>query len=177
MLLLGLLLLVSTEAQAHKGLALRSLNLEVTETELVVLVHLKITGTRQRQALQVVADANRDGHLSPAERDVLRDRLALRALSGLMLKVGSSTVGLSKVQSKLQLSADGPVEVMVHGVAPFAAADSEVTLRTTAKAEGLAVRAVPGPRRLKAASRGRPSRIGLYETQMGPGDELKLTFE
>lgn len=176
-MLLGSLLLVSTGAQAHKGLALRSLNLEVTDSQLVVLVHLKITGERQRQALQVVADANRDGQLSQAERDTLRDSLASRALSGLKLQVGSSTVTLSQAQSRLQMNTDGPVEVMVHGVAPFGTADFQVTLRTTARAEGLAVRTVPGPRKLKSASRGRPARSGLYEAQMGPGDELKLTFE
>lgn len=163
-------------AEAHKGKSTRSLNVEAGPRQLVVLTHLKVTGDDQRKALFVLADGNRDGRLSEAEKVTLQEHLVARALLGVQLWVGTSSVTLQDVQARLQVSLDGPVEVMVHGVTTFSPQQQEVRISTVAGTEALLVRSVPGVRRLISASRGQPSRRGLYEAEMGPRDELKLVF-
>ncbi len=163
-------------ASAHKGKAERSLNLEVADGQLVALVHLRVTGDDKRRALFVLADHDHNGRLDAHEQTGLQTQLVTRALFGIRLLVESSTVTLEGVQARLQASADGPIEVMVHGTTRFSPEDDTVRITTIAGAERLAVRAVPGKRRLISASRGRPSRRGIYEAEMGSKDALSLVF-
>lgn len=165
------LLLVGAPAFAHKGRTTRNLYLEPTADHVVVLVHLKIGGAAQRRAITVLADQDRDRRVSASERTELERLLAVRALDGLRLGVGTATVSLANVQAKLQTPPDGPVEVMVH--ARIDRPDGALRLTTARLGDPLTVHLVAGVGKAEARRRGRRLRGPM---PMADGDRIDVRW-
>jgi hypothetical protein len=141
---------------AHQGAVKRSLLLEPNGAELHVVVHVKATGDDRRRTLEA---------LPPKQRQAF---LVERGLDGLLLRVGTGTVALERVEVKT----DG-AEVMLHGVVPLSSA--ELRIETTGRAEPMDVVVLPGTHRVGRASRGLRKNGGLA-VSMGPGDGVSVTL-
>ena len=173
-LLLALACAVPTAARAHEGKVLRSLYLEASADQLVVLAHLSVRGEDRQQALRGHVDLNRDGKLDAKEKAGLQELLATRALAGLVLEIDGRPVSVENMQAKLLLpEEEGPYELATHGTVPLPAAAKTIELRTAPDAEPLTLRLVPGKRRL-VSKRGKLVAKGMREIEVGPGDSVVI---
>lgn len=155
----------------HAGSVKRSLAVEVHGDTVHVLAHLEVTGKKRREGLLLLADQNRDGRLSKAERTKLETKLAVRALSGVRLLAGTATVSLDGVRAALKTDGNEPEAVMVIGQAPIPPRTERLTLVTHEAKDGLILMVRPGTRSPVRASRGRVEKRSL-RVQVGEYDRI-----
>lgn len=169
---------IGSTALAHRGVVRRAVMLERSGArELHVIVALKIPSGDKRRALDVVFDADHDGRYDAAERTALRRLLTGRALDGLSVATGTSALALEGVETSERIDgADGPIEVMVHGliVHPFQGG-TRITVRTGTLGDPVDLVVLPGSQPVASASRGTPQKGGL-KTELGLGDKVEVVF-
>lgn len=132
--------------------------------ELHVLVGLRVPEGDARRSLEVLADRDLDGALSGPELRRVEQVLATRALDGLVLRAGTSTLALSGVEVKLKREPRGPVEVMLHAVASLPPAPVRLVVSTGPGGDPVDLVVVPGSRPIRAATSGDRSGGGLKVT-------------
>lgn len=169
-----LLLLGASQALAHRGRIVRTLYLEPHgPSQMHLLVHLRMTGSKQRAALLLVSDLNKDGKLSEAERARVEQNLSARALDGLRLFVQGKPVVAPKMKAKLKLpppkASKAAIELLLHGVVPVPSGAVDLEVRTEPAAEPLGLAYVPGGRPLLEVQ---PKR-GKLKKLLGPGDAVR----
>jgi hypothetical protein len=136
---------------AHQGEFNRTLMLEPAGDALHVVVHVSITGEAKRSLSM----------LTPKKRESV---LLQRALDGVRLFAGSSTVAIEGVEVKAK-----DAELMIHGTARVPG--GEVAVETAANADPIDLVVLPGNRPVVKASRGAKS--GGLSAKMGPGDRVR----
>ena len=177
-LLVGALcVLASSEASAHKFSVRRTVMCEAWASTLHVVAKLKVPSGKPKQALLQLADTDLDGRLSKMERLVLENRLIARALDGVKLHVGTATVALDDVKTKLKIdrASDGPVELMLLGQASLPKGSVELGISTGQVGDPLEVRVLPGKRAPTKSIRG-PIRRGTLTIELLRGDEVRWTL-
>src|SRR3989442_1647655 len=98
-------------ALAHKLTIKRTLFLEHAKGgDLHILVELRVPSGDSRRALAQLADADHDGKLDAAEEKNMRRLLAVRALDGIKILAGTSTIAIDNLETKLKVDGqEGPV--------------------------------------------------------------------
>lgn len=148
---------------AHQGEFARTLMLEPAGEVLHVVVHAKVTGEDRRRSLGLLDATTR------------RSLLVERALEGVRLFAGTTSVSVENVEVKTEL--EGRLEVMVHGTARIGAGvragqtAGDVSVETAVNADPIDLVVLPGNRPVVRASRGAKS--GGLRTRMGPGDRVR----
>lgn len=168
-----LLLIAPAGAFAHKSAITRRLLFEATHDRLYVIANVRVPSGKHRTALLALADVNRNGKIEDPERRELEVHLAQRALFGVMLFAGTSTVVLGGAETKLNIPPDekSGLEMMLLGSAPLPAGRVAVRVATIKTAEPLEIELVPGKRPALQVSRGKLEK-GRYRTTLGPLDQV-----
>ena len=156
-------LLAPAAATAHKQDVQRELLVEAWDDgTLHVAARIEIPSGKAKVALKLAA---------PSAGQIER-LLARRALHGVTLLVGTASVSLGGVQTKLDLGDDeSATRLMLHGTAPIPATKVAITVRLGRGAEHLKVRVLPGKRPPSAPSRGEQTRSGI-EARLHRGQRL-----
>lgn len=174
--LLAAVLAAPAVAEGHAGKVERTLLLEPAGEELQVLLHLEIRGRDRRQAMFLLADADRDGRLSPAEEGELERVLAGRALDGVRLWLGEAALVLEGVRAKVRFEEDGPAALALHGRAVLPPGATRLAVSTEPSGEPLKLMILPGTRPPQGLTRGRRRGPGV-EVALGPGDRVAWRLE
>lgn len=163
---------VAGDAHAHKTGVRRLVMVEPSGPQVLqVIVALRVPAGRARKAIELLADHDRDGRLAPKERAEVESVLVSRALDGLVLHAGTSTLTLARTSAKLKTD-DGPLELMILGVATLPDASAvELALSTGAVGDPVDLVVLAGTRPVTSASRGTPGAGGLKAT-LGVGDRV-----
>lgn len=160
-------------AFAHKLAVKRTLLIEPEGGRgLHVLLALHVPGGRPRRGLSLLFDTNHDGRISGLESDALRSTLTRRALDGLVLCSGTGTVAFGGLAVKDRIQeGDGPIDLVIHGVAELPAGPDRhaLSLTTALAGDPLDVVVLPGTRPVVEASSGRLER-GQLKIALRPGD-------
>ncbi|MCK6549810.1 hypothetical protein L6R52_28495 [Myxococcota bacterium] len=160
------------EAFAHKTGVKRLVMVEPSgPRELQVIVALRVPAGRARKAIELLADVNRDGQLQPNERAEVESVLVARALDGLVLHAGTSTLTLARTSAKLK-TATGPLELMILGVATLpSASTTDLALTTGTVGDPVDLVVLAGTRPVTSATRGAPT-DGALKATLGLGDRV-----
>ena len=172
-------LVTAPAARAHKLRTVRSLMVEPWDDgHLHVIARLRVPGGHHRRAMYALADTNVDGKLSTDEHEQLKRVLAARALSGIELRVESSTTAIRRVATKLQVdeSASGAIEIMVHGTVAFGARDDRFSVHTAPGSDPLRLEVLPGKRPVVTSSRGR-LRAGGFAADLSKTDTVSWRLQ
>jgi hypothetical protein len=140
---------------AHQGQLTRTLMLEPAGDVLHVIVHLKVTGRERQEALRMLEKKN------------LESVLAQRALAGVRLISGTSSIAVEGIEIKSKLAE--PIELMIHGTARLFR--TELGVETAANADPIDLVVLPGDRPVLRATRGAKS--GGLKAKMGAGDRVE----
>lgn len=140
---------------AHQGQFARTLMLEPAGGVVHVVVHLSVSGEERKRALSIL------------DRKRLESLLAQRALDGVRLMSGTSSVSVDAVQIKTAL--EGGMALMIHGTARVSGPDLAVV--TAANADPIDLVVLPGDRPVVRATRG--ARAGGLKAKMGPSDRIR----
>lgn len=140
---------------AHQGQFTRTLMFEPAGEVLHVIVHVKITGEERQQALRML------------KTKALEQVLVQRALDGVRLFAGTSSVAIEGVEVKTKVKA--PIELMIHGTARTLGA--ELAVETAADADSIDLVVLPGDRPVLRATRGAKS--GGLKAKLGSGDRIQ----
>lgn len=145
--------------------------------QLHVVAKLKVPSGMAKKALLRLADSDLNGRLSAEERALMKSRLVARALSGLKLHVGSATVALDGVQTKLKVDASpkGPVTLMLHGRVALPRTEVAVGLSTGQVGDPLKVQVLAGKRPALRSNRA-PIIGGGFTVELLHGDQVRWTL-
>ncbi|MCC7385655.1 MAG: hypothetical protein IT384_27650 [Deltaproteobacteria bacterium] len=160
LVLAAVLALAPTRASAHRPLVTRLLSLEPGEDgQLHCLVQLTLPPLLKRSHLTLV-DRNVNGRLEPAERAALTQILAERAIDGVQVWAGTSSIALGRGRAELDVgaTANDAAQLMLYAAAPLPAAQNRVEVRTGRISDALELVVLPGARPVMASSRGRIAR-------------------
>jgi hypothetical protein len=159
----------SWPAAAHKLPVQRALYLEPAGDTLHVASAITVPGGAARAALTALAKGESE----------LKGILIRRALDGVRLASGTSTLTLSGVESKLRApdSPAEPLELMLHGTAPLPRDAARVVLRVSTEPFGdpLLLVVLPGTRPVEQTSRGR-LKGGGFKAELTVADEVRWTL-
>jgi hypothetical protein len=173
------ILLLPCEAAAHRGRVLRRLVIEPwSGGRLEVLASITVPPGPGRAALLALGDANHDGKIADREKKTLEDHLATRALDGVRLMAGSSTLALEAAEVKLSVPADPKaiVELLIHGSASLPKDIENLSVRTGREGDPLELFVVAGKRPVRKVSRG-VVQGGSFRASLGPLDEVRWTMD
>lgn len=165
-LALGLSLALPRTAEAHRFRIQRTLMLEGWDDgSLHVVLAISVPGGKPRAGLLVAARS----------REAVERALAVRALDGLRLIVGTTTVSLPRMETKLRLppEPDARVELMMHGATRLPDGEVAIRVKTARDGEPLELRVLEGRRPVIAAARGR-RRDGGLELRLSAADQVDL---
>ncbi len=169
---------LAARASAHDLDAQRALAIEPSEGQLHLLVRVELPSGKRAAAVWLVADADHDGRLSPAERRRLELLMAERALAGITLETvtatGATRLVLPDAEVKVRVG-DTPrdrIEALLHAAVrrPVRAA---VRVRLSASAAPLSVRVLDGDAPLRSSRGARAD--GAVADVLRAGDALTLT--
>lgn len=167
----ALALAFGAPASAHQGSVRRALAVEPAGDVLHVLAHLEIVGKERREAMRLVADADHDGRLGDRERTQLETDLSRRALDGIRLVVGTTTVAIDGAKSALAFEAGLPSALMVHGTTPLPKSVDRIAVVTGRTGDPLTLLVRPGSRPVHATTRGKVEK-GALKAQMSTLDRV-----
>jgi hypothetical protein len=169
--------LLEGSAFAHKLEIKRTLVLEPSgEHDLQILIALRVPSGAPRKTLSVLADQNHDGRVDDREEKAMRRLLAIRALDGIRLLAGTSSVAIDNMETKLKVDGgEGPVDLAVHGVAhlPAQPGDVALTVATAVVGDPLDLVVLPGNRPVMGSDRGQ-ARDGGLKVTLGQGDRARI---
>jgi hypothetical protein len=168
-----ILMLASGPAYAHKLVIKRTLMLEPSGAhDLQILVMLEVPSGPPRKALAELADANHDGSIDAGEERHMRQLLAVRALDGIRIVAGTSTLAIDNVETKLKIGrSDAPVVLAVHGVAALPGLTLSIT--TALEGDPLDLEVLPGNRPVSWTERG-TIKGGGFKASLGLGDRARF---
>ena len=175
----AILLATAAPALAHRSFVKRAILIEpAAGARLEVVFTITVPGGKARGALVLLADRDRDGKLTPGEETNLRAQLTTRALDGVRLQVGSATVALADVSTKLRVDPDpsGPLVLMLHGVAPLPPSVERVQISTADSGDPAELRVLAGARPVATTSRGKLV-SGGFATTLAPSDAVWWTIK
>lgn len=173
--LAAVLALAPTGASAHRPLVTRLLSLEPGEDgKLHCLVQLTLPPLLKRSHVTLV-DRNLNGHLEPAERAALTQILAERAIDGVQVWVGTSSLALGRGRAELDVgaTANDAAQLMLYAAAPLPAELSRIEVRTGRISDALELVVLPGARPVTASSRGRIAR-GKARASLRADDRVRV---
>jgi hypothetical protein len=169
------LITAGREVYAHKLEVQRTVYLEPAAShDLQIVIKLHVPSGDPRRTIDVLADANHDGHVSDQEMTALRRTLAIRALDGIRILADTSTLSADNVETKIRFDgADGAVDLMVHAAARLPERDRAVRLAvtTTLDADPLELVVLSGTRPVIESDRGRVVN-GAFTARVGKGDRV-----
>jgi hypothetical protein len=159
---------------AHKLVVQRTLYIEPSGArDLQIVLKLHVPNGDSRKSVEVMADADHDGHVNEGEMKALRRTLALRALDGLKLVAGTTTLAVDNVETKIRFDRqDGPVDLMLHAVARLPSEEAlAIDVSTSPGADELELIVLAGTRPALATDRGSVDRGGFH-AKLGQGDRV-----
>jgi hypothetical protein len=140
---------------AHQGQFTRTLMIEPADGVLHVIVHVKVTGEERQRMLSML------------KQKALESVLVQRALDGVRLYAGTSSVAIEGAEIKSK--AGPPIELMIHGTAR--PKNAELAVETAADADSIDLVVLPGDRPVLRATRG--AKTGGLKARLGSGDRIE----